>query len=442
MEWTYEKIRQWAPNALLLDKGRQLASPRKWGSLHTDGQWVWGDCQSSTSKTHHTIVKLDGQHSRCSCQERYSPCRHAIAMLWLMLRKPELVSSLDALPTAFQRLRDSTPPSAPTEQQAEERQQARDKRLQDRIHLMQGGVEELEQWLADVVRQGLSTLEEQPWSYWERTAARMTDAKLSGIAGRIRQLPELLGEENWHEKLLEQIAELHLFVQAFRQLDSLPAPLQEEVLTLGGRNQKKEDLLKYEGVKDHWLVIGLQTGEEEQLHYRRTWLLGEQSGRYALILDYAYGRQPFTHNWVLGSAWQAELVFYRGSYPLRALVKNAKPHRQALEQLAGYPDLQAFSQAYASALSDNPWIFTYPALLEAVSLAHNNQKSVLSDPCGYAIPVQAEDSVLWSLMALTAGQPTALFGEWNGASFTPLSAVQGGRVIALQWHNTLDEEVF
>lgn len=442
MEWTYEKIRQWAPNALLLDKGRQLASSRRWGSLHTDGQWVWGECQSSTASNHHTIVKLDGQHSRCSCKERYTPCRHAIAMLWLMLRKPERVTSLDALPPAFQRLRDSAPPSSPTQQQAEERQQAREKRLQDRIRLMQTGVEELEQWLADVVRQGLSTLEEQPTSYWERTAARMTDAKLSGIAGRIRQLPELLGEQNWHEKLLEQIAELHLFVQAFRQLDSLPAPLQEEVLTLGGRSQKKEGLLKHEGIKDHWLVIGLQTGEEEQLHYRRTWLLGEQSGRYALVLDYAYGRQPFTHNWALGSAWQAELVFYRGSHPLRALVKTAQPCRQALEQLAGYPNLQAFSHAYAAALSDNPWIFTYPALLEAVSLSRDHHRPVLSDPDHRAIPVQAEDDVLWSLMALTAGQPAALFGEWNGASFAPLSVLQSGRVIPLQGDNTLDDEAF
>ncbi|NBC07383.1 MAG: hypothetical protein GVY26_09340, partial [Bacteroidetes bacterium] len=168
----------------------------------------------------------------------------------------------------------------------------------------------------------------------------------------------------------------------------------------------------------------------------------EQSGRYALILDYAYGREPFTHNWALGSAWQAELVFYRGSYPLRALVKTAQPHRQALEQLAGYPNLQAFSQAYAAALSDNPWIFTYPALLEAVRLSRNNQQPVLTDPAQLAIPVQAEDTVLWSLMALTAGQPAALFGEWNGASFTPLSVLQGGRVIPLQGQNTLDEEGF
>jgi len=441
LEWTYEKIRQWAPNTLLLDKGRQLASSRKWGYLHTDGQWIWGECQSSASKTYHTLVKLDGQHYRCSCKERYTPCRHAIALLWLMLRKPALIASRDQLPPAYQDLRDSAPNSAPTQEQAQARQQAREKRLQDRIALMQEGVEELEQWLADIVRQGLSTLEGQPLDYWERTAARMTDAKLGGIAGRIRQLPDLLGQEGWPEKLLQQIAELHLFVQAFRQLDNLPDPLQEEVLTIGGRNQKKEELLALDGVEDHWLVIGLQTGEEDQLHYRRTWMVGEHSERYALILDYAYGRQPFVHNWVLGSAWQAKLVFYRGSYPLRALVKKAQPYRQPLEQLSGYPSLMAFSEAYAAALSENPWMYTFPALLETVSLSQHKQQILLSDPNGQAVPLKAEDATVWSLMALTAGQPTALFGEWDGASFAPLSAVQKGRVIPLQ-ASVPDEEAF
>lgn len=440
MEWTYEKIRQWAPNALLLDKGRQLASPRKWEAIQSDGQWIWGECKSTASKTYTTLVQLDGEHSRCSCKERYTPCRHAVALLWLMLRKPEQVASLDHLPPDIQHLRDSTPPALLTQAQAAERQQAREQRLQRRLELMQTGIEELEQWLTDLVRQGLSTLEEQPRSYWERTAARMTDAQLSGIARRLRQIPGLIGQEGWHEKLLQLVAELHLFVQAFRQLDGLPEPLQQEVLSIGGLNQKKEHLLAQDGLKDHWLVVGLQSGEEDQLHYRRTWMIGEESGRYALILDYAYGRQPFTHNWVLGSAWQAELVFYPGGHPLRAIAKTALPYRQPLEQLRGHASFLAFSQAYAAALSDNPWLYTFPALLETASLHLQGHQPLLCDSQGRAIPLQIEESAKWGLAALTAGQPSAIFGEWDGAAFTPLSVVQTGRIIPLHGKNILDED--
>jgi hypothetical protein len=357
-----------------------------------------------------------------------------------LLKRPDSISAAQHLPTSYRALKDQPTPNALTLAQAEEQQKNREKTLQQRLELMQKGIVELEQWLVDLVTQGLSTVESLPESYWESFAARMVDAKLGGIARRLRQIPPIIGTEGWHETLLGIIAELHLFVQAFRQLDGLPEPMQEEVLSIGGRNIKKQVLLEQEGVKDHWLVLGQQSGSEDQLRYRRTWILGEQSGRAALLLDYAYGNQPFEHNWVLGSAWQAEIVFYPSSYPLRALVKQAQPHRQAIQQLNSYENWAKLMEAYAEALAQNPWLYTFPALLEAVTPTQLYDQAKLRDTAGQAAPLLAESDTLWQMVALSAGKPLAVFGEWSGSSFSPLSVIQSGRIIPLQGGSQLEED--
>jgi len=314
------------------------------------------------------------------------------------------------------------------------------KSLQHRIALMKQGVEALEQWLFDLVQQGLSTLENQPPDFWERFAASMTDAKLSGIAKRIRQWPALLEQADWHERLLEELAECYLFVQTFRQLDSLPPKMQEDALSLGGYSHRKEYLLAQDGMRDNWLVIGQIDGKEEKLRFRRTWLWGERSGQAALLLDYAFGNNPFEKQWRVGSATQAELVFYPSNYPMRALPKEAVPYSQPLEQLSGYPDLQAFADAYARALSQNPFLFSFPALLEEAEPVLEQGQARLADRKGLSLPTAPEDRVSWRLIAGGAGQQHALFGEWDGRHFYPLSLLRGGQVIPLRAASKLDAQ--
>ena len=85
----------------------------------------------------------------------------------------------------------------------------------------------MEEWLQDLIRHGLSAIDEQPAAFWDGFAARMVDAKLGGVARRIRIL-NLAGEEGF-ELLLEEMSELYLLAQSFKQLESLPEGLQEEV---------------------------------------------------------------------------------------------------------------------------------------------------------------------------------------------------------------------
>jgi type VI protein secretion system component VasF len=49
------------------------------------------------------------------------------------------------------------------------------------------GLDALDLWLDDLLRQGLATVETQPATFWERQAARMVDAQAPGIAARLQE---------------------------------------------------------------------------------------------------------------------------------------------------------------------------------------------------------------------------------------------------------------
>ena len=55
------------------------------------------------------------------------------------------------------------------------------KRAAKREKLVEDGLDTLDLWLTDLVRNGIGALEGQPSSFWEAQAARMTDAQAAGV---------------------------------------------------------------------------------------------------------------------------------------------------------------------------------------------------------------------------------------------------------------------
>ncbi len=425
MDWNNVTLQQYAPNNLVLNRARALFFGRRWKETASDGTVLWGTCQSTGARVYEALVLLDGSAYRCTCKSRHQPCQHVISLLLFFIRKNDQITPADHRPSWVQQaLREPAAPAVPPPPTRQ--------RLEQRIPLMEQGVEALDQWLKDVTRQGLSTLEGQGAAFWERPAARMVDAKLGGVARRIRGFADLVGAPDWHNRLLEELAELYLFVQSFRQLQGLPRPLQDDLLSYGGVNFKKEEVLEAPGVTDNWLVVGLVEGEEENLRYRRTWLMGERSQRFALLLDFAFGNNRFEGNWVLGSALQGELVFYPGAYPLRALVKKVRPYRNPFDGLLATPNAEALLENYAQALSEQPWIGNFPVLLEQVQIIPTPGGLALIDAQNATLPVETAAEHQWVALSVAGAAPLPLFGEWAGAAFRPLSAFEGGRVIQLQ----------
>jgi hypothetical protein len=297
---------------------------------------------------------------------------------------------------------------------------------------MAAGLAELEGWLLDLLRQGLASLEGQATSYFNDLAARMVDAKLGTLARRIRQLPMLMGRANWHEYLLAEIGGIFLLLRAFQRLGSLPDGLQDDLLSLAGVNLKKEDVLAQSGVQDHWIVVGqTEDAEDAGLLARRTWLLGEADGKTALLLDFSWGGADFETTYLPGTVLRAEAVYYPSAYQQRALLRSFEHGTQAFQLRNGHPTLAVFANAYAAALSLNPWLERFPAFLEGVVPAFHLKSFVLVDADHQKLDLSISEEKGWRLLALACGRPIGVFGTWDGAAFTPLSGVVEGRFQAL-----------
>jgi len=175
-------------------------------------------------------------------------------------------------------------------------------------------------------------------------------------------------------------------------------------------------------------VVAQRVADEDRLRVQRTWLWGGRSGRPALLLDFAPAGQPLPAGPPPGSGLDAELVFYPGSTPLRALVKAE--HGGRVEFPAMRPGLATVEDAYAAyaaALAANPWAGPLPVVLDAV-VPVLRRGWVLRDTAGGCLPISPWFGAGWQLAALAGGRPVRVFGEWDGEHLLPLALLAGGRL--------------
>ena len=436
MELTYDNILTLAPDPGTAQRAKGVAHAQRWHTLEGNGRAIWGT-QGNPAGPYRTQVDFQGLAFNCSCPVRRQPCKHCIGLLLLFSKNNDAFKVVDEPPdwvSSWLAKREeriskvaSAAPARSSEAElalAEKRRQNREKRM----FQMAAGLAELESWLTDLFRQGLATLEGQASSYWNDLAARLVDAKLGTLARRIRQLPKLMEQANWHEKILSELGDIYLLVKAFQRMEHLPEPLQDDLLGLAGVNFKKEDVLAQPGFKDTWLVAGqTETTEEGNLLARRTWLMGEKSGRMALLLEFSWGGQGYETTWRMGSVLTGEVAFYPSAYPQRVLLKSFEFTDQPFDVHSGFPALADFAKKYAEALAANPWISQFPAFLENVAPVFQKNKFVLVDNLRKQLPLQTSENDGWKLVAISGGRPLSIFGTWDGEAFMPLSAVVEGQ---------------
>ncbi|WP_431911831.1 SWIM zinc finger family protein [Nonomuraea jabiensis] len=179
------------------------------------------------------------------------------------------------------------------------------------------GLSELERWLDDQVRQGLAGAAEHEW---EGLAKRLIDAQAPGVAGVVSRLVRVRADDDWPGRLLEEYALIHLLAVAYRRRAELPGALAETVLSRVGFPVAKEEVLAGPVVRDRWDVLGRRDEVQDRLTSRRVWLRGRGSGRAALVLSFAPQGQPLDASLVTGTTIEADLTYYPGAAPLRALV--------------------------------------------------------------------------------------------------------------------------
>ncbi|HAO32751.1 MAG TPA: SWIM zinc finger domain-containing protein [Candidatus Competibacter sp.] len=437
MPLTPQEILKLSPDDASAKAAKGLVLPAKWPQLHHDDQAVWGECQGSGSKPYQVQVDRAGPTFRCSCPSRKFPCKHGLALLLLRAQHPDSFSVAEQPAWVSEwlesrRKRDEKQAAKATAETPAEGEAAATKPPADpaaaarrevaRLKQMEAGLAELERWLGDRLRQGLAQLPAQP-ELWEALATRMVDAKLPGIAYRLRRIGGWVNRgEHWASRVLGGLGQLQILIDAFRRLDTLSVPVQADLRNALGVTVDRETVLKSgERILDDWLVLGQCVEEESRLWTRRVWLRGDQSGRMALVLDHAHGVRRFEQNYVTSTRLEMTLAFYPGNAPLRAIPINESRARERTPP-ANAPPLDRALDTLASTLAMNPWQWPQPLLYSGAIPYRNGKNWALETASRQLLPLTASDDSGWVLLAESGGGPLTVFGEWDGETLRPLSA--------------------
>ncbi|WP_433361561.1 SWIM zinc finger family protein [Streptosporangium sp. CA-115845] len=450
--WNRDQVLALAPDASSQKAAGTISSPRKWSGTGVTADAVWGECAGSGSKPYRACVDLSEPAYRCTCPSRKFPCKHALGLL--------LLWSADGVPAAEEvadwvgewldgrrdRAARAAEAGATRAARSAEAAPADGRRAALREQRVSAGLADLERWLADQVRQGLAGSRRH--DHWDDLVKRLIDAQAPAVAGSLSRLPAVLDGDDWPARLLSEYALLHLLCVAHRNLatpdgdgtdegtgdgpggvpEVAPAGLLERVRDRVGFSVTKEEALAGEVVRDLWDVLGRRDEEHDRLIARRVWLRGRQTGRAALVLSFAPVGQALDASLVTGTTMDADLAFYPGSTPLRAVV--AARHDAAP---AGPPPGQSIERALdevAEALGGDPWLDSWPLVLEGVTPAGSGSR-LLAGPSG-GLPLHPSAGTPWRLVATSGGRPLTVAAEWTPRGLCPLTTWdEEGRVIAL-----------
>ncbi len=453
--WSDEQIRSLAPDPASAQAGFELANSGRFARMGKATNAIWGECLGSGKKPYQIKIDLGEPAYACSCPSRKFPCKHALGLLMIWSRNPSSViaedppdwvsswlesranraekkalAAKDALnqeATKFRLEVDSGSKVDRVESTAKKKRDAA------RNASVVAGLDELDVWLADLARRGLGTLPNETKSVWDERARRMIDSKAPGVARRLRLIECIpLTGENWSVYLLDRLAELHAIAEGFRRIDSLPPPVQDDLRAVVGVTVDQGSLRSGAGVRDLWSVVGRSVEIDDRLRTRRTWLVGRSTNQPALVLDFAFGAAAFPPPLPVGAAVDGELVFFPGSVPLRAIMKEGVQSITADPD--PFPGVRSIDRAllgYAGALGLNPWIELYPFVLNHITLIRINGSWFARDEAGAIVPICGSFQHGWGLLGLTGGRPFDLAAEFDGETLEPLACRFEGAVRSL-----------
>ena len=443
--WTIEQVAAVAPSPRSVAAAEPLAAATRWTAVGADDRALWGRCQGSGAEPYETAVDHVEVAWRCTCPSRRLPCKHALALLLLWVRggvgagtRPETVQGwLDARDrrTVHQRERgvdDRPEPSPGIEPDAEpggtepsdraDLDRARD----ERVARMLEGLTQLDRWLEDRMRNGLADPALARYATWDELAARLVDARAGALANRVRRLAGLVGSgPDWHSEVLAELGFLHLIARAGRRLPALPGALADSVATASGWQVRHADVLAGVPETDDWFVAGRSDVREDRIEVRRTWLRGERSGRWAMLLSFAAYQQSLDDSFAVGTVVHADLHRYPGG-SLRALAGRRYTDPLPFHTPVALGVAEA-CDAIGSAVALEPWLERSPATVRVMPSVSDG-RWVVTDRSG-SLPLLAADRALATLVAASAGSMIDVTIEWTPRGVQPLTVHLADRTL-------------
>jgi hypothetical protein len=430
--WTHEQVTRLAPDASSLAAARKLAVPGPWSDTGATELLLWGKCQGSGKTPYQVSVDLTGPAFKCSCPSRKFPCKHGLALMLLWVDGHGTIRDSDepadfAGDWAATRAARAASTATPAAERKPQDPEAKARRLEDRLALMSGGMDDFALWLGDLVRSGTAAARHQPYTWWDATAARLVDAQLPGLAEQVRLMgSEVNARADWADHLLATLGRWWTATHAWSARDTLSDDELGDLRAFLGWPYATEEIKAADAVADRWLVLGAHRTDDGKLQQQRTWLWGQTTHETVQVLDFAVRGQPLAVAKVVGSVLEATVARYPGTATRRAVFATEPSAVGSSPTLPAGVDLAQATEAAAATWATNPWAARVPVVLAGVSAAPTR----LVDAEGRALDlIPAPEN--WLLLALSGGGPVQVFAELEGGRLRPLACEAGGQVHAL-----------
>jgi hypothetical protein len=291
-------------------------------------------------------------------------------------------------------------------------------------------MEDFARWLTDLVRGGTASARQQSYAWWDGTAARLVDAQLPGLADDVRSVGgAVVGRADWAELLLVALGRWWTASRAWAARGTLSEAQLGDLRAYLGWPFATEAVRRRDALTDRWLVLGAHRSDDGRLQQQRTWLRGETSGETVQVLDFAAGGQVLPVANVVGSTLDATVARYPGAVLRRALFVDGPVPAPVSSRMPPGGSVEAARSTAARAWGQNPWARRVPVALADVRVAAGAPATVV-DAEGAGTPL-TDDTDVWTLLALTGGRPTQLFGELDGRRLRPLTVVVANEVVGL-----------
>jgi hypothetical protein len=430
---TSQEVLQFAANKTVVEQANKFAVQAAWRVLATDAQElaVWGNVRAGYGGM--VSVQIDLNHypiGTCSCTSKVQPCKHVLGLALLWVHSPQAFT-VGAMPEAIEKWlqNQSIAPAKPAKPVNRKEQ---GKRAAKRQTAILNGLDELDRWMQDLIRLGLASTQAKPADFFKAPAKRLHDAQASTLAYRIEALYGITRSgTGWEERMLAELGQIYLLIEAFRQFEKLTAAMQADVRSAVGWPLQSNELDDEPTVSDDWLVIGQSQSAQRNLNVQRIWLYGAQTQRFAMLLEFAHSSKQFTYHYAIDDLLTADAVYYPSGYPLRIQFRSEPASSIQPITTVGAPDLSSAIAAYRAAKLKNRWLGVYPMLLDEVKVGKMGRSWYIVDASQQAIALNNETVGGWELLAVSGGYAMQLFGEWSEGGFMPLSIFHNGQWIKL-----------
>jgi hypothetical protein len=408
IQFSQEQVAQLAPDAASAKAGLQLATSAKWQLKAFNEKSIWGECQGSGKNPYKTFIDMTNIAFQCSCPSRKFPCKHGLGLLFLFSKQASVFSTTENPPKELEDWLNKRVDNLEKKERTEEKpidEVAQQKRKDSRERKVLAGIEELRFWLKDLSRTGIMSIPQNQYNFNKNIIARMIDAQASGLAYQLKKLNWInYYEEGWQAQLTYQLSFIYLLAEAYLNKDNFDDLLKKDVMALIGWTTTKEEVLKGDAIHDFWHVLSKENELDGNLITERVWLYGENTKKFALILNFFHSHQSSEILFNSGAMSECELVYYPSVYPLRALIKKQIALKKSALQYEGIQTSEDIYNYIAERLSLFPFVEKLPLFFTNFKLNAQDKLFFIKDKNNQAFQLNNKPQEFWTILSITQGR--------------------------------------